>query len=180
MKNIVLLLTGLLIAANTDITVHASELTVSDKGLGEITATTKFDKKEIQGHLSGYVVKSDTSSTEGEEFPVLLVFDHKSVLATINPTEDEKKIFSIRVTSNKISNALGPKIGMTFASIYGGTVPESCSAGMEELSGTVICQDPKSEHILYIFNGKYDGPDGEIPNISVLINFKVSEIVWRP
>jgi hypothetical protein len=180
MKNIVLLLTGLLIAANTDITVHASELTVSDKGLGEITATTKFDKKEIQGHLSGYVVKSDTSSTEGEEFPVLLVFDHKSVLATINPPEDEKKIFSIRVTSNKISNALGPKIGMTFASIYGGTVPESCSAGMEELSGTVICQDPKSEHILYIFNGKYDGPDGEIPNISVLINFKVSEIVWRP
>lgn len=180
MKNIVLLLTGLFIAANPAVTVHASELTISDKGLGEITATTKFDKKEIQGHLSGYVVKSDTSSTEGEEFPVLLVLDHESVLATINPTEDEKKIFSIRVTSNKIGNVLGPKIGMKFGDIYGSTVPKSCSAGMEELSGTVICQAPKSEHIFYIFDGKSDGPDGEIPNIAALINFQISEIVWRP
>lgn len=180
MKNIALSLTGLLIVASTAITVHASELTISDKGLGEITATTRFDKKEIQGHLPGYVVKSDTSSTEGEEFPVLVVLDHKSILATINPTEDEKKIFSIRVTSNKISNALGPRIGMKFSSIYGSTVPKSCSAGMEELSGAVICQDPKSEHILYVFNGKYDGPDGAIPDISALINFQITEIVWRP
>ncbi len=149
MKIIVLLLSSIFIAANTINDTQASELSVSDKGLGLISATTKFDQKEIQGLLTGYVVKSDTGSTEGEEFPVFVVMDHKSVLATINPTEDEKKIFSIRVTSNKVSNALGPKIGTKFDNIYGSTVPKSCSAGMEELSGTVICQDPKRAHPLY-------------------------------
>lgn len=174
------MLTGLFIAACTVITVHAAELSISDKGLGPISSATRFDKKEIQGLLTGFVVKSDTDFTEGEEFPVFVVMDHKTILATINPSEDRKKIFSIRVTNDKVSNLLGPKIGMKFVSIYGGSVPESCSAGMEELSGTVICQDPNSEHILYIFKGEYDSPDGEVPNISALKNFVINEIVWRP
>ena len=158
----------------------ASELSVSDKGFGPISSHTRFDQKEILSLLTGYVVKPGKSSTEGEEFPVLTVADAKSVLATISPADDQTQIFSIRIANNKVHNELGPAIGAKYGNIYGNVVHASCSAGMEEMSGAVICQDPHSKHVSYIFRGNSDEADGSIPTISTLKNFVINEIVWLP
>ena len=155
-------------------------LSVSDKGLGGITRATRFHQTELQKALRGYHIKPEKRSTEGEPYPVFLVMDQKALLATINPTEDHKKIFSIRITSNKISNTHGPAIGTKYSAIYGGNVSKECAGGAEEMSGAVICPAPKSRNVGYVFRGKSNGPDGVVPRIAVLKDFAVSEIVWRP
>jgi hypothetical protein len=180
MKNKILSLVVQFVLVSVALAIEAPTLTVSDKGLGSISATTAFNLSEVEKLVPGFVVKSKKSMTETEEFPILVVMDHDSLLATINPTEDRKKIFNIRITGNKVSNALGPKIGTRYASIYGASVNPSCSAGQEEMSGAVICPDPKSKHVSYVFKGHYDGPDGEVPAVAALKNFVVSEIVWQP
>jgi hypothetical protein len=48
------------------------------------------------------------------------------------------------------------------------------------MSGQVICQDPKSGRIQYMFNGAYDGPETEVPPFKILKNWKMAEIVWTP
>jgi hypothetical protein len=156
------------------------ELSISDKGLGPISSDTRFDQKEVQRLLPGLTVKRKVGMTEGEEFPTLVILNQKSALATINPSEDGNSIFSIRVANPRVINSLGPKIGMKYGGIYGDLVHKSCEAGMEEMSGAVICLDPKSKHIHYVFKGRHDGPDGELPNISALKNFTLREIVWKP
>ena len=48
------------------------------------------------------------------------------------------------------------------------------------MSGRVICQDPKSDRVQYVFKGVYDGPDGEAPAFEILKNWKTAQIVWKP
>jgi len=167
------------IAASIPVTVNASDLSLSENGLGSISEKTGFNMKDIQKSLPGYTVKADKDYTVGDEFPIYVVMGKQGIpLATINPSGDEKGIFSIRVKSNVVLNTLGPKIGTTYLSVYGKVVDESCSPGMEEMSGAVICNAPKSKHIVYVFNGKNGGPDSKLPDISLLKNFKISEIAW--
>jgi hypothetical protein len=160
--------------------VFATELTVSDKGLGGISQSTKFDQKEIQGLLSGYTVKAETPSKIKDAYTLFVIIDQESRIATIQPTLSSKNIECIRVTSNKIKNALGPMIGTNYGSIYGDVVHNSCILGTEELAGHVICRAPDSKLITYVFKGKYSEPVGTFPSIVDLKKFLISEIVWLP
>jgi hypothetical protein len=155
-------------------------LTVSPDGVGSIRANTPFNQKKIAALLNEFKVVLAKGMTEGEGYPILKVFDQKGELAVINPSEDRKKIFSIVVASTRVKNVLGPKIGDSYDKIYGTSVHKSCSAGDEEMSGRVICQDPKSGRIQYVFEGDYDGPDGEVPAFKILKNWKIAQIVWKP
>jgi hypothetical protein len=155
-------------------------LTVSHDGVGSIRANTPFNQKKVAALLNEFKVVSAKGMTEGEEYPILKVFDQKGEIAVINPSEDRRKIFSIVVVSDRVKNVLGPKIGDSYNKIYGTSVHKSCSAGTEEMSGRVICQDPKSGRVQYVFKGVYDGPDGEVPAFEILKNWKIAQIVWKP
>lgn len=156
------------------------ELQMSESGVGPITATTRFNQTAIQQLLPGYTIKMGKRSTEGESYRVILVTRQGNTLATINPTAGEKGIFSIRVASGQVVNKLGPKLGATYASIYGSAVSAECRAGAEEFSGKVICPHPKSKHVSYLLGGSSNGPDGSVPPIATLRKFVIQEIVWRP
>ena len=172
---------ALLVALSTvAFAVNPSQLSISDKSVGPISTGTKFDQKEVQSLLPGLMVKQKMHMTEAEEYPTLVISDATSTLATINPTEDRSAIFSIQVTDSKVINSLGPKIGTKYGEVYGASIHESCEPGMEEMSGSVACRDPKSKHVSYVFRGTYNGPDGEVPPIAVLKSFSISEIVWKP
>jgi len=167
------------VIAAVPVATHASELSLTENGIGSISENTGFNMKDIQDSLPGYNIKPDKDYTEGDEFPIYVVMDKEGIpLATINPSGDEKGIFSIRIKSNKVLNTLGPKIGVAYSSVYGSHVDKGCSPGMEEISGAVICTAPKSKHIVYIFKGVSNVPDGEIPDVSILKNFTISEIAW--
>ncbi|MBK6908059.1 MAG: DUF1131 family protein [Rhodocyclaceae bacterium] len=181
MKPVAIFLCALLALASFAQQAFAAELSVSDKGVGPISASTRFNRNDLQKALPQFVVKVGERSTEGEVFRVLLISDASGLLATVNPGEGEKGIFSIRITSRNVRNALGPKLGATYLSVFGtGVATPDCTPGQEEMSGKVICPHPGSRHVSYIFAGKSSGPDGTLPPPAVLKNFAIEEIVWLP
>lgn len=152
-------------------------ITVSDRGVGPINKDTPFDRKAIQKLLPDLKVKKGVSSTEGEEFPILLVSDSKGLLFTINPA-GEKRIFSVVLEKDRVTNELGHKTGQSYKQVFQGK-PGKCYAGMEEYSGTVLCDATNSEHVKYLFEGKWDGFDGQVPPQKVLSGWKITRIVWK-
>lgn len=118
--------------------------------------------------------------TEGEEFPILEVSDKKGVLFTINPDSDRKRIYSIVVEKDSVTNSRGHRIGQSYKEVYEGRRAE-CVAGEEERSGTVFCLAPGSQHIGYQFASKKgDGPDGEIPRLKILNQWIIRSVFWQP
>jgi hypothetical protein len=160
-------------------TAFAAGLKVSENGVGGIGRATAFDKKAIEKAVPGLLVRPGKRSTEGQSYPVFTVVDGKEVLATVFPGDTGKGILSVRVTSRKVINTLGPVLGATYASIFARVARPGCAAGEEEMSGKVICPHPKSKHVAYVLAGKSDGPDGALPSPKALARFAVKEIVWR-
>jgi hypothetical protein len=78
MRVITLVLVGILNLAIESNFVFATELTVSDKGLGGISQNTKFDQKEIQGLLNGYTVKAETPSKLKDAYTLFVIMDQES------------------------------------------------------------------------------------------------------
>lgn len=153
-------------------------MTVSERGVGPINKNTPFDRKAIQKLLPHLEVKEGVSSTEDEEFPVLLVSDGKGLLFTIIPA-GKKKIFSVVLENDRVSNELGHKMGQSYKQVFQGK-PGQCYAGLEEYSGTVLCGAPNSEHLNYLFEGEWNGPDGQVPPQKILNGWKISSVVWKP
>lgn len=154
-------------------------LVVSTEGVGGIRETTPFDQKELARLLPGLKLAAGTRSTEGEEYPVIRVLEKKRELAVITPSVDRKRIYSIIIGGARASNALGPKHGDSYSQVYGDG-PGNCAAGMEELSGKVICPDPGSRRVQYVFEGEDGGPDGQLPQPDVLSKWRITHIVWTP
>ena len=67
-------------------------------------------------------------------------------------------------------------MGAAFASID--PAPKDCVAGMEAMSGMVLCRDASIAHIGLNFAGEWAGPDGELPPAEVLSTFTVTELTW--
>jgi hypothetical protein len=155
-------------------------ITVGDNYVGAISDKTAFDQKNIQKLFPNCVVKTVTSSSEGEEFPTLQIVENGDVLFVINPDMTNGSIYSIEIKSNRIKNDLGPGIGFTYSQIFKDSPSSDCTPGIEEYSGFIICRDFRSQHVYYLFSGEKNGPDYEIPPLNILNTWKIKEIIWKP
>lgn len=157
------------------------ELVVSTQGVGPLSAGTPFDAEAVREALPGYVVMTDSGSTEGLEFPVIKVLDKQKELLVITPA-DKTSIFSIRVKSGQVDNTLGAELGASYAEVYKRGAAPDCTAGLEEESGLVICPAPSAPNVLYVFESTEptDTPDGTVPPQKVLRKYSLIEIVWKP
>ena len=154
----------------------------SDKGVGGISVETPFDIKIIKGLFPEFNVEPDISSSEGEEFPIIVVKDNAgNHLLDIYPDGTRKHIYLVKSTTKnnteKVKNALGDPIGDTYATVYAGKKPR-CIAGKEEESGSVLCAAPGAPHLIYSFEGAWNGPDGTLPPQNVLKSWKLSTFTW--
>ncbi len=157
---------------------HGAGLIIFERGVGGITATAKFDRKYIAPLVPGYALRAGQRATKGESYRVIGNHGWQGGHRDHFARQCGKKL-SIRITSPKITNVLGPKIGATYASIFGSSPTRDCTPGQEELSGKVICPRRGSNHVAYVLMGKSDGFDGVLPSPKALANFTVEEIVWR-
>ena len=153
---------------------------LSTDGVGEINASTPFNIHHITQAFKGLNVAQQTSFQEGEAYPVIRVAKGAKTLLTINPTADQKLIYSVVIEDNLIRNHLGHRLSTKFSSVYNEGHAEKCLTGQEELSGKTICYAPKTRNILYIFTGRWDGPDGKIPPEDVLSTWTLDSIIWKP
>jgi hypothetical protein len=159
---------------------NSDKLIMTPLGVGPLNRNTKFDHLEVQNLLSGFKVKNSTSATEGEEFPILQVYDKKTLLLTIYPNRasDNKTIRSIVIKNNVVKNNQGPKLGAAFKEVYPSLENGNCRTAIEEIAGYVFCYAPTSKNIVYLFAGKWDGPDKAMPPYDILQNWKIISIAW--
>ena len=157
-----------------------NRLLVSAKGVGPIVPSTPFNIHKITQAFPNYNVVEQLNFQEGESYPVILVSKGAKRLLTINPTLDLKSIYSVIVEDNLIDNALTHRLGTMFTDIYDGMTAYNCQAGIEEMSGKVLCMPPKSNNMLYLFVGKWDGPDDKLPPSTVLYSWALEAIIWKP
>ena len=158
----------------------SNRLLVSASGVGPIIATTPFNIHKITRAFPDYNVVEQLNFQEGESYPVILVSKGAKRLLTINPTLDLQSIYSVVVEDNLIDNALTHRLGTMFTDVYEGITAYNCQAGVEEMSGKVLCIPPNSSNMLYLFVGKWDGPDNQLPPSTVLYNWALEAIIWKP
>lgn len=159
----------------------SKRLTVSDSGIGPITAESTFNIHVLTHAFPNFSVVEQLNFQEGESFPIITISKGAKTLMTINPTLDLKSIYSVVVEDNLISNSLNHRLGTLFSDIY--TESEdtyNCQPGVEEMSGKVLCLPPSASNMLYLFTGKWSGPDGEMPPTSILHGWALEAIIWKP
>lgn len=155
-------------------------IVLSSKGLGAINADTPFNIHHITQAFSNLNVSQQTSFQEGEAYHVIRVAKGAKTLFTINPTADELGIYSVVVEDNLIHNSLGHRLSTKYSNIYNFGQTEKCLPGQEELTGKTICYAPNVRNMMYIFTGRWNGPDDEIPPEDVLAAWTLDAIIWKP
>jgi hypothetical protein len=155
-------------------------ITLSADKVGPINAKTPFNIHHITMAFQGLNISQQTSFQGGEAYPVIRIAKGAKTLMTINPTADQSGIYSVVVEDNLIHNQLGHRLSTQFSDIYSYGKVEKCLAGKEELSGKTICYAPNSHNILYIFTGRWNGPNEEVPPKDVLSTWTLDAIIWKP
>ena len=157
-----------------------NRLFVSEKGVGPVNASTPFNIHKITQAFPNYNVVEQLNFQEGESYPVILVSKGTKQLLSINPTLDLKSIYSIVVEDNLIHNALTHRLGTLFSDIHTENTPYNCQPGVEDMSGKVLCMTPIPSNLLYLFAGKWEGPDNKLPPSTVLYDWVLEAIIWKP
>lgn len=162
-------------------TLDKNLIVISDNGVGPINTQMPFNMHQVTIAFPNYSVVEQLTFQEGESYPIISVSKGANTLMTINPTSDLKSIYSIIVEDNLISNSLNHRLGTLFSDIYTqGKNSFTCQPGAEEMSGKVLCMAPSSSNMLYLFTGKWDGPDAELPPPNTLLGWALEAIIWKP
>lgn len=157
-----------------------SDIVLSADGVGPLNATTSFNMHQMTVAFSDYSVEEMVNFQQSAPYPVVRISDNGNVLLTVNPDSSRQNIYSIVIEDNKVKNSLGHHLGSVYGDVYTYGQTEKCQSGTEELSGKVLCYAPKTPNILYVFNGKWDGEDGQMPPKELLQDWILESIVWRP
>ena len=160
---------------------NTQRLTVSETGVGPVNGSTPFDFLKIKSLLPGFLVSKGKGSTEGQEFSTIEVADRIGKLFVVAPGDPETKIFSVVITSSRVDNQYGFKVGSLYQAVFPANAKPNCFPGQEEQSGTILCSASGSHHVNYLFEGEWkNGADGQLPPADVVRTWKITAIVWKP
>lgn len=153
---------------------------LSVDGIGPINATTPFNLHLLTEAFPEFNVTQQINFGSGNQYPIISISKELKPLLIINPDASGNKIFSVIVQDNQIGNQQGHSIGMRFADIYPYDKNASCTVGVEDMKGKVLCLSPKVANILYLFTGPWQGPESVLPPKEVLANWNLESIIWKP
>lgn len=148
-------------------------------GLSGITAATPFDPVYLNASFPSLRWESENRRTEHGVEQVLHAGDRGERWFSL-ASDGRGRIASIDVNSATVKNWLGPQVGDPFGPLRKNDQLGNCSPGQEELSGKVICGASESPLITYVFSGRWNGPDGQMPPSATLDHWALTRISWRP
>jgi len=154
-----------------------SSAAVSEKGVGDLTASTPLDEKAISDALNGdYRLRSGMKTDNGAVVRYFEAMKGDAVALVING--DAGSVSRIDVLDSKISAPEGVNVGTPFSAIYSKAFG-NCQKGSGDDAAGVECKAKDSQHISYLFTGSWSGPVELMPPDDTLKNWKVSKIIWR-
>lgn len=155
-----------------------SSLTVSDKGVGEITASTPLTEEAIKDALDGdYTLRSGMSMSKGKMLSFYQAMSDKEVKMSISGAP-KGSVQRVDVVDPKVESEWGVKIGTPFSDLYTKAF-DVCVKGEGDDAQNIECKAPQSTHVSYVFSGIWHGPDSLMPADDSLKDWKVSKIIWR-
>ncbi|MFS7247569.1 RpoE-regulated lipoprotein [Rahnella inusitata] len=155
-----------------------SSLTVSDKGVGEITASTPLTEEAIKDALDGdYTLRSGMSMSNGKMLSFYQAMSDKEVKMSITGAP-KGSVQRVDVVDPKVESEWGVKIGTPFSDLYTKAF-DVCVKGEGDDVQNIECKAPQSTHVSYVFSGIWHGPDSLMPADDSLKDWKVSKIIWR-
>ncbi|HCR3978975.1 lipoprotein [Citrobacter koseri] len=150
---------------------------VTEQGVGALTASTPLDEKAITDALDGdYRLRSGMKTQNGNVVRFFEVMKEDKVALVING--DQGTISRIDVLDSDIPSQAGVEIGTPFSDLYSKAFG-NCQKATGDDSASVECKAQDSQHIIYLFSGEWNGPEGLMPPDDTLKNWKVSKIIWR-
>ncbi|MFP1722889.1 RpoE-regulated lipoprotein [Lonsdalea quercina] len=155
-----------------------SSLTVSETGVGGITAGTSMSEAELDRALDGnYRLRGGMAMHNGKLMAFYEALKDDQVKVTING-EPKRHVSQVDVMDASAASVWGVKIGDEFSSLYSKAF-EACQLGQGDSARDVECVAPQSKHVSYLFTGRWSGPDGLMPPDDILQRWKVSKIIWH-
>ena len=155
-----------------------SSLTVSDKGVGEITASTPLTEEAIKDALDGdYTLRSGMSMSNGKMLSFYQAMSDKEVKMSISGAP-KGSVQRVDVVDPKVESEWGVRIGTPFSDLYTKAF-DVCVKGEGDDAQNIECKAPQSTHVSYVFSGIWHGPDSLMPADDSLKDWKVSKIIWR-
>ena len=173
------LLTVLTLSAVSSKGTAQTRLTLDEDGLSGITAATRFDMPILRNAIPSVVWKRVEQQTEDGTETVILATRHGKTGFTLY-SDGRGHVSAIEIVSRRVGNSLGPRVGDAYRVIRQSGRLGACWPGMEAQSGQVICEADQSRRITYLFSGRWNGPDGQLPPASVLNDWTISQVIWRP
>lgn len=154
-----------------------SSTTVSEQGVGGITASTALDEKAINDSLGGdYHLRSGMKTDKGNIVRYFEALKDEKVALVVNG--DKGTVSQVDVLDSRIETAKGVKIGTPFSALYDKAFGNCVTAAGDEGHG-VECKAPESSHISFIFTGGWHGPEGLMPSDDALKTWTLHKIIWR-
>jgi hypothetical protein len=156
-------------------------LTLAPAGdrLGPLAADTPFSEEALATLFPSASIRTSTRTSEGEPYPVAHIARGGTPLLDVH-SGDGSTIYSVEILDGVTIEGLGVQRDASWAEVFPvGSVPY-CNPGGEEESGQVVCQSPVSEHLLLLFGGDWNGPDGKLPPREVLVHWRLERLSWRP
>lgn len=152
-------------------------LEVSENGVGDITASTPLDEQAINDALGGdYHLRSGMKTDKGNIVRYFEALKDKQLALVVNG--ENGTVSRIDVLDSDIATDKGVKIGTPFSELYDKAFGNCVKGSDDDISG-VECKAPGSQHISFLFNGEWSGPEGLMPADDTLKKWKVSKVIWR-
>nr|WP_318385096.1 RpoE-regulated lipoprotein [uncultured Enterobacter sp.] len=154
-----------------------SSTQVSEKGVGDITASTALSESAISDALDGdYRLRSGMKTENGSIVRYFEALKDDKVALVVNG--ENGSVSRVDVLDTEIETDRGVTIGTTFSDLYDKAYG-NCEKATGDDSASVECKAKGSEHVSYLFSGEWSGPEGLMPADDALKNWKISKIIWR-
>lgn len=154
------------------------DITVAQANVGPITIKTEFDAAVIEKLLPKLDVEAAVSSALQPGEHVIRVSNGGTPLFEIYPALGGKTVESVLVLDESIKDEKGVHIGSAFGEAIPGANLGDCMAGSGEKTGRLYCPQPGSTHVIYELQGPSPAPDGVVPPIAELKDWRVTSMLW--
>ncbi|EKN4801454.1 RpoE-regulated lipoprotein [Yersinia enterocolitica] len=156
----------------------SSSMQVTDKGVGGITASTPLSENEIKEGLKGdYRLRSGMATNDGKLVSFYQAMKEDQIKLVISG-QPKGTVERIDVMDKDIPSQWGVSIGTPFSQLYKKAFGV-CRQGIGDDHAQIECAAPDSQHVSYLFDGDWHGPEGLMPSDDTLQSWKVSKIIWR-
>lgn len=163
-------------AALNPLSWFGGSLQVTEQGVAGLNGRTLMSESAVSQALNNdYQLRQGMRSEQGQvvEFWQALQDGNVKLVISGKPAVERIEVLDTAAESSS-GNKIGDRFSDTFTKAF-----SNCKmvAGLD--AHDVECRAPGSQHISYVYSGKWHGPTGLMPSDDTLKSWTLSKIVWQ-